>query len=69
MGDSHHTDLEVEAERTVDGLLDHCDVPPGVAREARRLRGRDDTLEALDGFLRNTRAGGARFEVTGVEWC
>lgn len=54
MGDSHRADIEVEAERTVDGLLDHCDVPPDVAREAQRLRERDDTLQALDVLLRNT---------------
>ena len=54
MGNAHRADIELEAERTVEGLLDHCDVPPGVAREAQRLRARDDTLEALDQLLRNT---------------
>lgn len=51
MGDSRPTGLEAAAARTVDGMLDHCDVPPGVARRAEALREADDSLEALDVLL------------------
>lgn len=54
MGDSRPTDLETEAARTVDGLLDHCDVPPRAARRAEQLRAEEDSLAALDVLLRNT---------------
>ena len=53
-GDSRPTDLETEAARTVDGLLDHCDVPPRVARRAERLCDEEDSLAALDVVLRET---------------
>lgn len=51
MGDSELPGLEAEAGQTVDGLLDHCDVPAGVARQAERLRETDSSLEALDVVL------------------
>lgn len=51
MGDSKPGGLEAEASQTVAGLLDHCDVPDGVAREAERLREADSSLEALDVVL------------------
>jgi hypothetical protein len=51
MGDSQPQGLEAEARQTVDGLLDHCDVPAGAAREAERVRERTSSLEALDVLL------------------
>lgn len=53
MEDSRTTDLEAEAARTVDGLLAHCELPPGVARRAEQLRDQD-SLEALEVLLANT---------------